>query len=312
MMRVLPFLVAALLPVVSVAQAPSPIPNDPFQSVAPPPVSPCPVDPAPRPAQPRPAEGGAQAGGEGGYPVGVGQSFRDCGECPEMVVIPAGSFVMGSPASEEGRDPDEGPERTVRLSRPLAVGTFEVTFAEWDACVAAGGCSHWPGDQGWGRGTRPVINVSWNEAQDYVAWLSRRTGRTYRLLTEAEWEYAARGGTTTPWHTGLSISPSQANFWDSRLRRTQPVGSYPANRFGLHDMAGNVWEWVEDCPQRSYAGAPADASRAVTTGACSSRGLRGGSWVDAPHFLRSANRGGGTPGGRFNLIGFRVARTPGG
>ena len=285
--------------------------NDPFLSVPPPTSRPRPVEPAPRPAQPRP-EAAPPTNLPSGYPVPVGQSFRDCAGCPEMMVIPAGSFMMGSPASEEGRFADEGPQRQVTVRAPLAVGRFEVTFAEWDACVTAGGCSHRPGDEGWGRGNRPVIHVSWNDAQQYIVWLSRRTGRRYRLLTEAEWEYAARAGTTTPYFTGTSISMAQANFGNN-VGRTQPVGSYAANRFGLHDMAGNVDEWVEDCWVSSYAGASLDASRAVTGGACSSRVLRGGSWVSSfPNGPRSANRDGYAPRNRYIRSGFRVARTPGG
>ena len=204
------------------AMGQSPIPNDPFLSVPPPTSRPRPVEPAPRPAQPRP-EAVPPANVPSRYPVPVGQSFRDCAECPEMMVIPAGSFMMGSPASEEDRERDEGPQRRVSLNTPLAVGRFEVTFAEWDACHAAGGCRHRPSDHGWGRGNRPVINVTWDDAQEYVRWLSQRSGRSYRLLTEAEWEYAARGGTTTPYFTGTFISATQANFENSGLRRTQPV-----------------------------------------------------------------------------------------
>jgi formylglycine-generating enzyme required for sulfatase activity len=263
--------------------------------------------PPPPAPQPQPAVGVWPQGS--GYPVPVGQAFRDCPECPEMMVIPSGSFRMGSPAGEADRRQDEGPQRQVTVRAPLAVGRFEVTFREWDACVAAGGCSHRPSDEGWGRGNRPVIHVSWNDAQQYVGWLSRRTGQRYRLLTEAEWEYAARAGTTTPWHTGGSIGPSQAVFGSSR---TEPVGSRPANRFGLRDMHGNVWEWVEDCYRDSYAGAPLDASQAVSTGGCASRVRRGGSWYNSPRILRSANRNGYTPGDRFDVSGFRVARTPGG
>ena len=146
------------------------------------------------PARPTPSV--APAGS--GYPVGVGQSFRDCGDCPEMVVIPAGRFTMGSPASEPGRFDWEGPQREVFLRSSLAVGKFEVTFGEWDACVAGGGCSHRPADEGWGRGRQPVMNVSWNDAQQYVRWLSGRTGRGYRLLTEAEWSMRHGRGRRRP------------------------------------------------------------------------------------------------------------------
>ncbi len=246
-----------------------------------------------------------------GYPVPVGQSFRDCSGCPEMVVIPGGSFIMGSPSSEEGRSSDEGPQRTVQVTGPLALGKFEVTSAEWDACVGGGGCSHRPADEGWGRGSRPVMNVSWEDAQQYVRWLSGRSGKRYRLLTEAEWEYAARAGTVTAYSFGSSIGPSQANF-GFNVGRTQAVGSYPPNDFGLHDMHGNVREWVEDCYVHRYAGARSDASVAVTSGGCSAPVLRGGSWLSHPQDLRSASRGQNSPGVRYGNIGFRVARTPGG
>ena len=140
-----------------------------------------------------------------------GTEFRDCPACPAMVTVPAGSYTMGSPAAEAGRHADEG-QRRVTIEEPFAVGVYEVTFAEWDACAAAGGCRHRPGHGGWGRGRQPVIDVSWDDAQEYVAWLSSKTGEDYRLLTEAEWEYVARAGTTTPFHTGATISTAQANY----------------------------------------------------------------------------------------------------
>ena len=140
-----------------------------------------------------------------------GTEFRDCAECPAMVAVPAGSYTMGSPAAEAGRHADEG-QRRVTIEEPFAVGVYEVTFAEWDACAAAGGCRHRPGHGGWGRGRQPVIDVSWDDAQEYVAWLSSKTGRDYRLPTEAEWEYVARAGTATPFHTGATISTAQANY----------------------------------------------------------------------------------------------------
>ncbi len=246
----------------------------------------------------------------------VGQVFRDCANCPEMVVVPAGSFTMGSPASEEERWDNEGPEHRVTISQPFAVGVYEVTFAEWDACASCGG--YRPDDRGWGRGRRPVIYVSWDDAQAYVRWLRRETGVEYRLLSESEWEYVARAGTTTPFHTGETISTEQANYYgyatygsgrEGEYReRTVSVGSFSANRFGLHDVHGNVWEWVEDCWNGDYAGAPRDGS-AWESGNCSVRVLRGGSWDRRPGGLRSAGRSGGGTGSRSHFLGFRVART---
>ena len=284
----------ALWPLAAMGQ--SPIPNDPFLSVPPPTSRPRPVEPAPRPAQPRP-EAAPPANIPSGYPVPVGQSFRDCAECPEMMVIPSGTFMMGSPASEADRRSNEGPQRQVTVRAPLAVGRFEVTFAEWDVCVAAGGCSHRPGDEGWGRGNRPVINVSWHDAQEYVVWLSRHTGRRYRLLTEAEWVYAA--------------SAEQANFGEN-VGRTQPVGSYAANPFGLYDMHGNVSEWVQDCYRDSYSGAPTEASQAVEGDSCSMRRIRGGSWYGSPRNVRADDRPWNLNWIRNANSGFRVAKTPGG
>ena len=243
----------------------------------------------------------------GSYPVQVGRSFRDCSDCPELIVIPPGQFLMGSPETEAGRYNNEGPRRVVTLRAPLAVGVFEVTFAEWDACVAAGGCSHRPHDQGWGRGRQPVVNVSWDDAQQYLRWLTARTGRQYRLLTEAEWEFAARAGSNRPFTMGNTINESLANYGGSVVR-ARPVGSYPANRFGLYDMHGNVWEWVQDCFERTYTNAPSDASEPVIKSGCAWRVLRGGSWSNAQQFLRSAMRHGMSAGSRADNIGLRVAR----
>ena len=248
-----------------------------------------------------------------------GDTFHDCPECPEMVVVPAGSFLMGSPESENRRDEDEGPQHRVRIPKPFAVGRFEVTFAEWDACVADGGCNGYrPDDQGWGRGNRPVINVSWEHAKAYVRWLSRETEKSYRLLSEAEWEYVARAGTTTPFHTGRTITTDRANFDGNYTyngsakgqyrKRTTSVGIFASNRFGLHDVHGNVWEWTEDCWNDSYAGAPDDGAP-WTRGDCSRRVLRGGSWYSEPGSLRSANRGRNTSDDRSSSSGFRIART---
>ncbi len=259
-----------------------------------------------------------------------GRVFRDCPECPEMVVVPAGSFMMGSPSSEEGRDDDEGPQHRVTIPAPFAVGKYEVTFAEWDACVAAGGCNGYrPDDQGWGRGRRPVINVSWDDAKAYVRWLSRKTGERYRLLSEAEWEYAARAGTRTSryWGDDVGAQCDHANGYDRTAKaefdydwEPEPapcrdgsihaarVGSYGENGFGLSDMLGNVWEWVEDCWHDSYAGAPTAGSAWVSGGDCEKRVLRGGSWLN-PWVLRSAGRNEASTEVRGDLVGFRVSRT---
>ena len=259
----------------------------------------------------------------GGYTLHLrGESFRDCDTCPPMISVPAGSFLMGAPESETHSLDSERPRRTVSVPA-FAASAYEVTFAEWDACVAEGGCGGYsPDDFGWGRGDRPVINVSWDDVQLYVAWLSRKTGETYRLPTEAEWEYAARAGTTTPFHTGGTISPQQANFNDRYgypngydegglfRRQTVPVGSFAPNAFGLHDVHGNVWEWVQDCWNGSHAGAPRDGS-AWLSGDCSERVLRGGSWSSRPSLLRAAFRGRNATGYRNPNFGFRVARTLG-
>lgn len=220
----------------------------------------------------------------------VGRGFRDCPECPEMVVVPAGQTYLAS-------------GRNVTIAAPFAVGKFEVTFAEWDACVAQGGCGHRPDDRGWGRGRQPVMDVNWDDAQQYVAWLSRKTGKTYRLLSEAEWEYAAQAGNGS--EQAVLAGANQANCkgcgsrWDNK--QTAPVGSFAANAFGLHDMLGNVWEWTADCWNESHSGAASD-------GECSRRALRGGSWLGDPSKIRSALRGRFTSDGRYPMVGFRVAR----
>ena len=245
------------------------------------------------------------------------QERTELGEaiCPEMVHIPSGHFIMGSPNGEEGHRPDEEPQHQVVIGYDFAVAKTEVTFAQWDACVAAGGCHGLrPNDYGWGRRNQPVVGVSWFDAQAYVQWLSTKTGHRYRLLSEAEWEYAARGGTTTPFYTGSAINSRQANLLDDLrnhpfIYRQKPIpaGSFPANPFGIQDAHGNVWEWVEDCYTPSYANTPVDGS--PQTGlACQNRVLRGGSWYQVKTASRSANRNWVVPVYRSNDIGFRVAR----
>ena len=245
-------------------------------------------------------------------------TFKDCSACPEMVVVPAGEFMMGSPNDEPMRSSREGPRRKVVLSRPFAIGKFEVTFEEWDACVSDGGCEgHVPVDRGWGRGRHPVILVSWQHAQSYVAWLNATTGHTYRLPSEAEWEYAARAGTETPFSTGPKITASQANFDATQTyngsaegefrQQTMVVGSFPPNAFGLHDMHGNLYEFVQDCWHNDYDSAPGDGTAWLVDG-CKRRVRRGGSWKSRPAFLRSAARAKVFMQYAKDVFGFRVAR----
>jgi formylglycine-generating enzyme required for sulfatase activity len=242
-----------------------------------------------------------------------GNSFRECAkDCPEMVVVPAGEFMMGSSADDVDHYENEGPLHRVTIAQPLAVSKFEVTFEQWDTCVVLGGCAHLS-DSNMGRGTRPVINVSWEHARQYVAWLAKMTGRPYRLLSEAEWEYAARAGTTTAYSWGDELGKNNANCngcgseWDGR--QTAPVGSFAPNQFDLYDMHGNVWEWVEDCLHTNYEGAPNDGSAWIAQGDCNNRVIRGGSWVSYPVGLRSALRFWFSADDHGTDLGFRIART---
>lgn len=274
-----------------------------------------------------------------------GAGFRDCAECPEMVVVPPGSFVMGSPDSEPGRNDDESPLHRVSIAHAPAVGKFEVTrgefarFAGETGYDVKGGCLS-ANDRGRFEHSErftwqnpgfaqsdgdPVVCVNWNDASAFVAWLSKKAGKTYRLLSESEWEYAARAGTTTahPWgEDGESVCRA-ANGADLSLKEKLPrqarancndghaltalVGSFPANAFGLHDMLGNAWEWVQDCYVDNYDGAPSDGS-ARSDGDCRIRGIRGGSWGNEPKVMRAAYRYGDHPAFRSAGVGFRVAR----
>ena len=227
----------------------------------------------------------------------------------EMVDIPGGTFRMGD-LSGDGRN-DEKPVHSVAVPA-FRLGKYEVTFAQWDACAADGGCGRYtPYDEGWGRGNRPVINVSWDDIQGFIDWLNDKTGGSFRLPTEAEWEYAARAGSTTKYSWGNRIGNNRANCngcgsrWDAD--RTAPVGSFSANAWGLHDMHGNVWEWVQDCWNKNYKGAPGDGS-AWTSGDCSRRVLRGGSWYNNPGYLRSASRPRNSRSIRNAAFGFRLAQ----
>ena len=237
-------------------------------------------------------------------------TIQDCPQCPQMVYIPTGSFRMGDISGGGGSG--EKPVHRVSVKAFLMSAT-EVTFAQWDACAAAGGCSYKPSDSGWGRGSRPVINVSWEDiTKQYIPWLNKKTGEQYRLPSEAEWEYAARAGSETKYSWGNSIGNNKVNCdgcgsrWDNS--QTAPVGSFAANAFGLYDMHGNVWEWTQDCRNGSYKDAPSDGT-AWLSGNCGQRVLRGGSWINGPYNLRSANRNNDSTGIRYYSYGFRLART---
>jgi formylglycine-generating enzyme required for sulfatase activity len=247
-----------------------------------------------------------------------GDVFEECEKCPQMVVVPVGSFTMGSPEDEAGRAANESPERKVSIAKPFAVGKAAVTFEEWDACVAADGCNGYvPADHGGRRGRYPVVNVSWDDAKAYVTWLSKTTGKTYRLLSEAEREFVTRAGTQSPFWFGATISSRQANYNGSitygvgekgeSRGRALPVDFFAPNPFGLLQVHGNVSEWTEDCFRGSYVNAPTDGS-ARSFPECGGRTLRGGSFSDGPDALRSAARSGFAPGNRASGVGFRVAR----
>ena len=273
-----------------------------------------------RPTKAGVAARGAAAGEPSGRTDAVGRqpkaipgsTFREVlrsgGEGPEMVVIPAGRFRMGCLSNDDDCFDEEKPVREVTIASPFALSVHEVTFEDYDRFTYPNRVD----DEGWGRGRQPVVNVSWDDARDYVAWLSSQTGAEYRLPSEAEWEYAARAGTSTKYTWGNEVGVNRANChgcgsrWDGE--RTAPAGSFRANGFGLHDMHGNVWEWVGDCWNGSYADAPTDGTARVW-GNCGRRVQRGGSWLDVPRVLRAAIRNWNASGSRSYYVGFRVART---
>lgn len=244
----------------------------------------------------------------------VTREFRDCPiDCPEMVKIPPGTYSMGSPVTERGRDSYEGPEHIVKIDYEFAIGKFEITFDQWSACVAGGGCKSnpTPDDKGWGRGERPVINITWKDSHEYVNWLSAKTGKEYRLASESEWEYAARAGSRDAYFWGNSVDRPAANCSDCAKQpenKTKTVGSYTSNAFGLYDMSGNVWEKVQDCWNKNYEGAPADGI-AWEKGNCNDRVIRGGSWYTTASLIRSAARSSDPINYKNANVGFRVART---
>ena len=257
-----------------------------------------------------------------------GSVFTDCNYCPEMVVVPAGEFVQGSDKVESGHL-DEKPQRTVKFERPFAVSKYETTFAQWDACVADGKCPK-ADDAGFGRGKFPAVNISWPEARAYADWLAAKTGKPYRLISESEYEYAARAGSKTAWFWGGNDAKAKAceyaNLHDEVGKEAHPnyvwshvlcsdgaaenaeVGKYKPNAFGLHDMLGNVREWVADCHILGYASAPTDGTVRKHEGACEKRVVRGGAWLDGPSTARSAYRYSEVENMRNYQTGFRLAR----
>ena len=290
--------------------------------------------------------------GERERALAAGDSFTECDGCPAMVVVPAGSFTMGSPDNETGRNSWESPQRVVTFARPFAVGKFEVTVDQFAAFVqdtgyrAGAGCwtfenEKWDSrrDRSWRNpgyvqdGSHPAACLSWKDAKAYVDWLAKKTGKGYRLLSEAEWEYAARATTTPESEARYGFGDddealcANGNGLDQAAKRpfpatwaflpcsdgytyTAPAGRFAANGFGLHDMLGNVKEWTEDCYHESqgYRGAPVDGS-AWTSGECRRRVLRGGSWLSYARLLRAAFRFKAAADGRYNDLGVRVART---
>lgn len=240
-------------------------------------------------------------------PLKTGDVFRDCLNCPEMVVVPAGLFVMGS----TGKRKTERPAHRVNIAKSFAVGRYEITFDEWLVCLRETACRHSPDDHKWGRSGRPVINITWHQAQNYTKWLSRKTGHRYRLPSEAEWEYVHRAGTTTDFWWGSEPGENNANCKDCKsewsAKSSAPVGSFKANPFGLFDTAGNLFEWVSDCWNPDHRGAP-DTTEPRLTGNCKYRVIRGGSFYYFNKVSRSSYRAKNPPDVKSYWLGFRVVR----
>ncbi len=236
-----------------------------------------------------------------------GTVFQDCDVCPKMTVIQAGSYIMGS----DGRHKIERPAHKVTITKPFAMGIYEVTFDEWQACFIDSGCARVPDDHKWGKGRRPVMNITWFETQSYLKWLSKKTGYTYRLPTEAEWEFAARGGTTTEFWWGDEVGENLANCRDCKSKWSKkgsaPVGSFSPNPYGLYDVHGNEWEWLQDCWNPSHEGAPSDGSPRLD-GNCQLRVIRSGSWYYFSKNIRSAWRFKNDARVKSYGIGMRVLR----
>lgn len=245
-------------------------------------------------------------------------AFRDrlangapCPDCPQMRIIPAGTYAMGARESEEINRPYEGPVHTVSIAYPFAIGVFEVTFDQWDACHADGACRYRGADERFGRGSRPAISLNLGDAAEFLDWLTAKTGITYRLPSEAEWELAARAGTTTSYYWGDQLGRANAvcekcrTKWDNK--KTAPTGSFPPNPFGLYDILGNAWEWTADCWGDGYVGAPTDGS-AWRDGDCRGHVMRGGAWFSFPENVRSATRFRSVVSNRYLSKGLRVVR----
>jgi len=249
-----------------------------------------------------------------GFPAALGEPFRDCPDCPEMVVVPPGTAMMGSSPADFDSSPEEAPQHVIRLAKPLAVGRYPITRAEYAAYARDTFGNDSVANTTFEATDRdPAVMVTLSDANDYAEWLSRRSGQHYRLPTEAEWEYAARGGTQTRYWWGDDIGRGNADCgmcrsrWDSRS--TSPVGSFKANPYGLYDMLGNVYQWVADCFARNYRGASDDASIAVEGGNCRQHVLRGGSWMSNAGDIRAAARFALDVSDRQDVVGFRVVRT---
>ena len=237
----------------------------------------------------------------------AGDIFRDCPDCPEMIVAPAGLFTMGS----NGKRKAERPAHSVKVLAPFAVGRYEITFDQWNACLKDGVCNHKPDDHNWGESNRPVINVTWYQVQTYLLWLSRKTGHFYRLPSEAEWEYVNRSGTTTDFWWGNKPGINNANCKDCKspwsAKSSAPVGSFRPNPFGLFDTVGNVFEWVSDCWNPNHEGAQ-NSTAPRTTGNCDFRVIRGGSFYYFNTVSRASYRAKNPPEVKSYWLGFRVIR----
>ena len=279
-------------------------PVQPTTAPPPPATEPTPA-PVPPPAPPN-SQNLTEARRTPSAPVQIesGRPFQDCPTCPEMVAVPAGSFTMG------GKSEDDRPAHHVAIKTEFAMGRHEITFEEWDKCADEGGCKAHPGDRSWGRGKRPVINVSWLDAKAFASWLSQRTGQKYRLPTEAEWEYAARAGTTTTYWWGQEAGSRQANCQNcntGEAPKTLPVGSFKPNAFGIYDTSGNVAEWVEDCWHPDYKSAPTDGS-AWSEPQCQLRVLRGGAYDSDAIYVTSSSRFRYDYDVPYSANGFRLVR----